>query len=346
MTNQQNVVYREDVLVTMRGVSDSVGLPYTVNPIELVDREVLIELREGPTGSQGRDGDPAWPWLWQGDIADRPALQALRLTTADARKAWRVVAENAIYFWTGLEFVRFTEAFARKGRQGAPNILTGSGLAGPAGSSASAQITGTAPGQQLTITFPRGVTGDIGDPGKAGRIQDAADVLIDDDHPLGQDYVLGWNAALGKFTPIPSPRVAGPWAIGKGQLNGGNNLNADTKVVGSITIPGQPTTWRPYVNGLLIVGTTNNGTRCDVQIRMGAPDGDIVAAGNGYNVVNWAQVQISPRFPYPMTPQSTYGVVQPNQTTTLYVVVTRAQGTGTYYVDTEGAQLVVNAQPV
>ncbi|MBF6096434.1 hypothetical protein IU502_29570, partial [Nocardia cyriacigeorgica] len=46
-------VFDADIQITMRGVSDPIGLPYTVNPVELVDREALVELREGPAGPEG-----------------------------------------------------------------------------------------------------------------------------------------------------------------------------------------------------------------------------------------------------------------------------------------------------
>ncbi|WP_280186656.1 hypothetical protein, partial [Nocardia gipuzkoensis] len=50
------IVYEADIRVTMRGVDDPVGLPYTVNPVELYDREALVELREGPPGGRGPRG--------------------------------------------------------------------------------------------------------------------------------------------------------------------------------------------------------------------------------------------------------------------------------------------------
>ncbi|WP_280358105.1 hypothetical protein [Nocardia otitidiscaviarum] len=345
MTNETPVVYDEDVMITMRGVSDSVGLPYTVNPLEIVEREALVELREGAEGPAGPDGGPAWPWQWEGDVADPAALQTLSLGTADARKAWRVVSENTIYFWTGLEFIAFGGAFGRIGRQGPANRLVGSGVAGPTGSQASAVITGAAPAQRVEITFPRGETGEIGDPGEAGRIQDAADVLIDDDHPLGRDHILAWDASAGKFVPTPSPRLGGPWTIGQGQFQGGVNIRDRTKVAATLTIPAQPVAWRPHVSGDFMVRPAN-GTRCDVEVRIGSPTGELVAYGYGYNKINWDWVLICPSFAYPLDPNSTVGVVPANQTTTLYVVIQRVQGSAAYSVYPEGAQLIVNAHAV
>ncbi|MFE3191659.1 hypothetical protein ACFXHA_21795 [Nocardia sp. NPDC059240] len=350
MTDQQKtVVYDENIMITMRGVSDSIGLPYTVNPLELVDREALIELREGPSGGQGPEGEPARPWRWRGDIADVAALKALNLGTPDARSAWRVTSENAVYYWTGLDFIAFDNAFLRPGKPGPANALSGAAVAGEPGSAAAARIIGTAPGQTVEITFPRGIPGDAGDPGGAGKIQDAADVLIDQAHPIAQDYVLMWNASLGKFAPVANPKLGGPWAIGKGQFSSGSNLNV-AKTVAAITIPGQPTAWRPQVRGSLRVASANPnswGGRSDVEVRIGDPSkGELVGYGYGYNMGNWDWVLIGPKFEYPLSPSASFGVVQPNQTITLYVTAKNTLGGTPFSVDNTGAQLIVYAERV
>ncbi|MFC6011371.1 hypothetical protein [Nocardia lasii] len=346
-TEDQTPVYDEDVMITMRGVADSVGLPYTVNPVEMVDREVLIELREGPQGPPGAEGAAAWPWLWQGDVADVAALTALGLGTDDARKAWRVVAENAVYYWTGMELIAFDDAFKSPGRRGPANQLSGSAVAGPVGSSASVRVIGEAPGQHVEITFPRGATGVQGDPGEAGRIQDAADVLIDEDRPLGQDHVLAWDATAQKFRPIPTPHPRGPWVIGEKQFLSGQNLKEQKKVLASITIPAQPTAWRPLVEGGVIV-QSGPPVRCDVLVRIGSIDGDVVGYGWGHPVTRAAHVPVSPGcgFAYSSQPSPTFGVVPANQTVTLYVVVERVTGTGTYNVYNNYSHLQVRAVPL
>lgn len=348
MTDDPNIVYDDDIMITMRGVSDSVGLPFTVNPMEVVDRRALVEIREGLPGPAGPDGDPAWPWLWQGDVADVPALLALAPTTADARKAWRVVSENRVYYWTGLEFIAFADAFGAAGRKGTVTTLTGIGVAGPPGSNATAQVTGTAPHQQLQITFPRGETGDAGPPGGPGRIQDASDVLVDEDNPLGQDFILSWDAALEKFRPVPNPAPAGPWAIASNQFTGGTNIPDASRVVATLTIPAQPAPWRPRVEGGLIVQThvsQLNASHCDIEVRVGDIDGDLVGYGYTLGASNLTRIPIFPKFEYALSPASTVGVIPANQTTTLYVVVRRV-GTSKFSVSTNGAQLIVYAEPV
>ncbi|WP_028479578.1 hypothetical protein [Nocardia sp. CNY236] len=344
MTDEQNIVVDDDIMITMRAVSDSIGLPYTVNPMELVDREAVIELREGPAGPPGAEGDPAWPWRWQGDVADLAALYAVQPTVADARKAWRVVSENAVYLWTGLEFIAFEEAFGQAGKPGAANALTGAAVTGAADSSATARITGNSPGQRLEITFPQGETGEPGDPGGVGRLQDAADVLVDADHQLGRDFILTWSSTEGKFVPAPSPRPQGPWVIGESQFSGGSNLT-EPKTIAAITVPGQPTAWRPRVVGSVRV-SAGTGSRADLEVRIGGPDGALVGYGVGLDISNWTWTLIGPRFSFPMTPDSDLGVVAPNQTITLYVIAKRVAGSNSFKVVTTDAQLMVFAEHV
>ncbi|MFI6368933.1 hypothetical protein ACIBG0_40180 [Nocardia sp. NPDC050630] len=340
-------VYDETVSIRMRGVDDPVGLPYTVHPLELVDREVLVELREGPPGGPGPQGAPAWPWLWQGDIATPAALTALNLTTADARKAWRVVSANAIYFWTGMDMIAFGAAFQTPGPQGAPAAPTGSAVAGAVGSSAAAALTGTAPSQALEVTMPRGATGATGDPGEAGKISDAADV--GDLAAARQGSVLAWAATPGEWRPIPAPRLGGPWAVASSQFVGGSNISATTKTIATMTIPAQPIAWRPIVlSGNITVQvhvSAFNDTHVEIEIRLGSPEGEIIGYGYATGVANRFEVQLYPRWQHAVTPDSDLGIVGPSETAVVYVIA-RKIGDRNYSIVTTGAQLVVAAQPL
>lgn len=343
-------VYNADVTVTMRGVSDPVGLPYTVNPLELADRDALIEMREGPTGGPGPQGAPAWPWTWQGDAADFATLEALPLGTTDARKAWRVVAENALYVWTGVDWVRFRDAFQAAGKQGPPTVLTGSAVAGAVGSSAAAAITGTAPNQQLQITFPRGAAGDPGDPGTAGAIADAADVADFSDARDGS--VLAWDAADDLWRAAPHPKLAGPWSIAGSQFAAASNVSAVERTVATMTIPAQPVAYRPIViSGQInikvhVPATSLDATRVIVDVRLGSATGPIIGFGFPLSAPNNTNVLFCPRWEQAITPDSTHGTVAANQTATVYVVITRVSGSHTYTVVNQGAQLMMMAQPL
>src|SRR5690606_11263747 len=263
------IVYDSDITLVLRGVSASIGLPYTVNALELVGREALLEIREGATGGPGPQGDPAWPWQWMGDIASLAALQALGLGEAEARRAWRVVAEDSVILWTGMAFIGFSTAFQAPGRQGPPTLLTGVATIGATGSSATATLTGTAPSQTLEVQFPRGETGPAGDPGEPGAIADAEDV--GDLTSARQHAVLAWDTPASEWRPIPAPRLGGPWAIAGSQFTGGSNLSSSPKTVATMTIPAQPIPWRPIVLGGSLglqshVSTAINESRPDVMV--------------------------------------------------------------------------------
>ncbi|MFD4438978.1 hypothetical protein ACFWPK_04270 [Nocardia sp. NPDC058519] len=341
------VIYDTDISLVLRGVSDPVGLPYTVNPLELVDREALLEIREGAPGPAGPQGNPAWPWQWMGDVATFAALQALNLGEAQARRAWRVVAEQAVYLWTGMEFVRFTVAFGATGHQGPPNILTGVATIGTVGSTATASITGTAPNQVLHVQFPRGAVGPVGDPGEPGAISDAEDV--GDLTTARQGAVLAWNTTASEWQPIPAPRLGGPWAIAGSQFTGGSNMSASPKTVATMTIPAQTIPWRPIVLGGSLGNQSHvseiNQTRVDVEIRLGAADGPLIGYGGGGGSANQHQGQLYPRWEQPISPASTHATVAANQTAQIYVVV-RKTGARNYSIITTGAQLIIGAQPL
>ncbi|MFC4124944.1 hypothetical protein [Nocardia rhizosphaerae] len=342
------IVYDSDITLTLRGVTDPVGLPYTVNPLELVDRGGLLEIRDGAPGAAGPQGDPAWPWQWMGDIADLATLQTLGLGEAEAHRAWRVVDENSVILWTGLHFVRFTIAFQAPGHQGPPNILSGVATIGDPGTSATAVLTGTPPNQVLEVQFPRGAEGPQGDPGEPGAITDAEDV--GDLGTARQGSVLAWNEAGSEWRPIPSPKLGGPWAIAGSQFTGGSNLSASPKTIATMTIPAQPIPWRPVVLsgsiGLQAHVPSINDSRPDVEIRLGAADGPMIGYGFGAAASNHTQVQFFPRWDAPISPDSTAGTVAANTTAQIYVVVRRVTGTRNYSIITTGAQLVVGAQPL
>lgn len=339
-------VYDSDVTVTMRGVSDPVGLPYTVNPLDLAGRDALIEVREGPQGAAGPQGGPAWPWTWQGDIADFATLEALPLTTADARKAWRVVAENALYVWTGVDWVRFLEAFQAPGQQGPANLLTGAAAVGTVGSSAAASLTGAAPNQSLQITFPRGETGEQGDPGTAGAIADAADVA--DISTAKDGSILSWDSTADLWRPTPHPKLVGPWSIAGSQFAAASNVSAPERTVATMTIPAQPVAWRPIVMGgqinIKVHVTALDQTRIIVDVRLGSASGPIIGFGYPVSAPNNTNVLLCPRWEQAITPDSTHATVAANQTATIYVVITRVSGTKTYTVVTQGAQLMMMGQ--
>ena len=175
------------------------------------------------------------------------------------------------------------------GHKGDPNVLTGAAVTGAHGSSATAALTGSSPNQILTITVPKGLQGAQGDPGVAGRIADASDVDTTT-QALSDNMVLQWNAATSKFVPAASPTWAGPWTIDGAVFSASSNVNEAPRTLATITVPPLTYPWRPYILGRLPmqchVQAVGN-SRCDVEVRSGTEDGDLVAYGRGFPSANW-----------------------------------------------------------
>lgn len=346
------LVFDRDVSVTVRTVPAAGELPYTVNSVQLAGSVAVVEIKEGEKGIPGPEGAPAWPWVWQGDVPNIGVLAALEpaLSPAEAGYAWHIVDQNRIRIWTGSEWISFYNAFRHRGRQGPPNVLdVGAVTAGPVGSNAAATLTGTSPAQKLNLTMPRGATGSQGPLGAAGNIREAADYSEDPDRPIGDGMVLMWNAAEGKYKPAANPQMRGPWAIGSGQFNAGSNLKDTPRTLATITVPPQPARWRPMILGSITMQQhvqTLGAGRVDIEVRMGAIDGELVGYGIGVPAANWFVARIVPRFEYPLTPASDVGMVEPNLTTTFYFITKRAFGNSNYSIDTDLASLIVWAMPV
>ncbi|WP_029925512.1 hypothetical protein [Nocardia otitidiscaviarum] len=344
------VVYDADVQVTMAGVVESELLPSTVHSLEIADGAARLEMRSGPKGPQGPQGPASFGFTLVGYVADQAALDAITVTAADKGKAWWVVATNEIRYWQGRYWIRFVDAMQGTGHQGPPNVLTGAAEVGPTGSSASATLTGTSPNQVLTITVPKGVTGAQGDPGVAGRIQDAADVDTTTVAGLSDRMTLQWDASLSKFVPAPNPSWGGPWTIGGNRFAAASNAAEAPRTIAVITVPAQAYPWRPYIIGRLPMRghtQTVGGTRVDVEVRAGTEDGPIVAWSLGFPAQNWMWHRIVPRFEQVVSPAATnISVIQPGQTTTFYVRIIRPVGSGNYSTVSDIAFLQVYALPL
>lgn len=344
-----SIVYDHTVEITMTGIVESEELPCTVNSLEIRDDEGRLEIRTGPKGSTGPQGDPSYGFVLQGAVADQAALDAITVTNADKGKAWWVIATNQIRVWAGRYWVPFDDAMQATGHQGPPNVLTGAAVVGATGSSAAAAFTGTSPNQILTITVPRGATGPQGDPGVAGRIQDASDVDLTT-QALGDHMVLRWDATLSKFVPAASPSWRGPWTISGSKFAAASNSSDAPRTIASMTVPAQPFPWRPYVRGRLPMQchvAAVGDSRVDVEVRAGSEDGQLVGYGMGFPSANWIWTRILPQFEQALSPAATsIGVIPAGQTQTFYVRLIRAFGGDNYSTVTDIAGVTVYAMPL
>lgn len=342
-------VYDRDVQVTMAGVIEDDTLPSTVNSLEIDDDTGRLEIRSGPKGDTGPQGDPSFGLILQGAVADQATLDAITVTSADKGKAWWVVATNELRYWQGRYWIAFTDAMQGTGRQGPPNVLTGEVVTATVGNPAAATLTGTSPNQVLTITVPQGVTGPQGDPGVAGRIQDASDVDTDA-AGLSDHMVLQWDDSISKFVPSPSPTWRGPWTIDGSRFAASSNTSQAPRTIASVTIPAQPFPWRPYILGRLPLQShvqTVGESRVDVEVRSGTEDGDLVAWALGFPSANFIWARIVPKFPQVLQPSATnIGTIPAGQTETFYVRLVRPVGSRNYSTVTDIAYLQIYAMPL
>ncbi|MCC3333601.1 hypothetical protein [Nocardia abscessus] len=343
------IVYDRDVQITMAGIVESEELPCTVNSLEIYDDEGRLEIRSGPKGPQGPQGDPSYGFIFMGRVEDLTELNAITVTHADKGKAWWVADINELRLWDGRIWIPFTDAFQGTGHQGPPNVLTGVAEVGATGSSALATLTGDSPNQVLTITVPKGATGPDGDPGVAGRIQDASDVDTST-VALSDHMVLQWDATLSKFVPAPSPTWRGPWTIGGSRFAAASNSADAPRTIASMTVPAQPFAWRPYVIGrvpMQIHVQAVGDSRIDIEVRSGAEDGPIVAYGRGFSSANYIWTRLIPKFESTLSPATTsVATVAAGQTQTFYVRAIRAFGTANYSTVSDIAFLTVYAMPL
>lgn len=342
-------VYDHTVEITMTGIVESDDLPCTVNSLEIRDDEGRLEIRTGPKGETGDQGDPSYAFTLQGSVADQATLDAITVTAADKGKAWWVIATNEIRLWQGRYWIAFEAAMQTDGHQGPPNVLTGAAVTGAVGGSASATLTGTSPNQILTITVPQGATGPTGDPGEAGRIQDASDVDLTT-QALADNMVLQWNATTSKFVPAPNPSWRGPWTISGTKFAVASNSSDAPRTIASMTVPAQPYPWRPYITGRLPMQVhvqAVGDSRVDVEVHVGSEDGPLVAIGLGFPSANWVWTRIVPKYDQVLSPAaSTISVIPAGQTSTFYVRIVRAFGSDNYSTVGDIAFLTVYAMPL
>ena len=342
----------------IRGIDEGIGTPGLVQSMHGTPADGSLELLTGTEGPVGPDGPPAAAFRWEGDIADRAALDALtpRLGIAQAGKAWRVLGTNTLMYWNGRGFDSFVDAFGALGPDGQPcTIAIGTVTTGAVGSELVATLTGTPPNLTLNLTVPRGIKGRKGAAGGPGPLRNAGDYQ-DGTHTDGM--VPLWDTTAGKWVPRPSPAWRGPWSIsestawdgGAGFAASQNNVGTSPNTVAQINIPAQDVAWRPFVSGGVAVATSKSdaGTRIDAFVRIGSASGQLVAKGVGIGYGIWHYNRFIPAFDTAsMTPGSATAVIAAGAATTLYVVLAHGiSGGGNYYYSRTNSNVVVWAVPV
>lgn len=341
-----------------QGVNEGAGLPGVTTSLEGTPLDGTYANMQGDQGDTGPQGEPGSPFRWEGDIADRAALNSLipLLNPARFGFTYRVLSDNSVVFWTGTKFVTFVDAFGGLGPTGAVNTLSiGTVTTGAVGSPLIVSITGTPPSQTLNLTVPRGGTGQKGLTGPPGPLRGSTDYDNTVTHTTGM--VPLWNSTTSKWVPTEWPGFRGPWSVMEAQswdnLASGfaadiTNSSTSPTTIATINIPALPTRWRPYIAGGATLSSvaTDFTTRVDLEVRNGSASGEMLARGIGSAVfVDWF-AQLRPHFASSFTAGSTTGTIAANTAATLYVVIRRNLGSGSYNYKRSKSSIVVWAQPV
>lgn len=341
-----------------QGLNEGVGAAGITTSLEGTPRDGSYENMAGDTGDTGEQGPAGSPFRWEGDIADRAALASIiPLLNADMFGfTYRVISDNSVVFWTGTKFVSFVDAFGGLGPTGAVNVLTmGAVTTGAVGSPLVVAITGSPPAQTLTLTVPRGGTGEQGPDGPPGPLRNSTDYDNTVTHTNGM--IPLWSTSTSKWTPTEWPGFRGPWSVQEAQswdnpsagfLADQTNISTNPLTIATINIPALPIRWRPYIAGGATLSSvaTDFTTRVDLEVRNGSAAGELLARGIGSAApVDW-YAQLRPYFASSFTAGSTTGSIAANTAATLYLVVRRNLGSGNYNYRRSKASLVVWAHPV
>ncbi|MCA1007436.1 hypothetical protein LCL87_17095 [Rhodococcus hoagii] len=346
--------------VELIGVDDNNDQPGQLYSFNVNPRDGRLEMRKGEKGDKGDKGDkgePAYPFEWQGDMTNQLAIENQLVGPDENGWTFRNSETNAMHYWTGTSWIVFASAFGAPGPRGLANQLTvGTVTTLPTGSNATLSITGTAPHQVLNIGIPRGIQGAVGEAGGPGPLRTAPD--YDNSSPPQQGDLLAWQSSSSKFKPVRNPGVRGPYSIDFASFPAESlNNSVDGKVVATLPIPAQATSWRPMVFGSIETQTHSADfkTRVDAEVRIGSAAGQIVGLGTGFpNGVDSdnrqtaivASNRIQPYFDVEMDATSTVGVVPAGQATSLVVVLSRPFGSGHYSHWSRNAHLVCHCIPV
>lgn len=321
--------------------------------IEVTPDQAHMELPRGKRGEKGDKGDPGPAPLFRAHITDRSQLPR-DLTQADWGAAYVNTVTRELHVWDGFDWFHVPDFVGVQGEPGeTPQIQVGSVT--PGGEAAVSVNRAASNDQVVVLDFvlpqgPRGPQGKQGEIGEASNVSSSPDVDVST--PPDPGDALTWNGS--HWAPRTTLNPIGPWMLGPsdftpidvGTLESGG---VNERIIASYVVPGLPFDWRPVVVGGLLTVEFPIGVHFNADIRVGnAQKGDIVGHGVGKDL----QRPEDPMLLHPwststVTPGSTYGVVQANTATTIYVVLVKVNGSiGGWKFHRQNAGLTFYAQPV
>lgn len=325
----------------------SSGLPIITAELELDPFDAAIPLPDGDPGPQGPAGVYQPPMSFQQFITDDAALPD-DLDTAHTGWTYANTTTRDVHVWDGGAWVVFEGVLAEDGEVGPGNELTVTSSDSITPAAGGASITGTNP-QRLHLTLPIGDRGERGVPGPRVPIRSSEDYVEPAGEGVLANQLLGWT---GLWTPVDPLTLRGAYTLTAADFTEvAEAVNDEWRLAAQIVLPAQPWPYRPMVFGGLAVDANSGAsattmTRIDMEIRLGADDGTLVALGTGINSTREVVCRAMPYFETEIVPESQEGTVQAGESVTLVVVLRRIFGSRAWTHIRARGSLVVNMSPV
>lgn len=323
---------------------DPNGLPVATAEIDVTEADGAMPTPGGDQGDQGDRGDPQPAFRWMGD-ATSAELAQMNLQDSDRLKAWRDPATNNMHVWTGSFWRVSADVYGPTGADG-----PGTGLmvrnADAGSDTASAELSGVAPDQTLTLRVPRGLRGNKGAPGAALPIRSMPD--YDDTLAPKDSQVVAYSTTTQKFLPATFPRMHGPYVT---QATSAIAQFSGERQVGQLIVPALPFEWRPVVFGNIECGKVADGwTDPDVvvvDVLMSQSDRNpvLVARGTSIGSRGVGCAAIGPLMWESITPSDRNRVAAAGRDT-VFLMNVAYWGQGSASSSVRRSNLTVWAQPV
>lgn len=309
----------------------------------------------GPKGDKGNTS-PFWRPEWSSTITD-PADLPNTLQSVDEGRAWYI--SGYWHIWDGDSWQVLLGSIP--GPPGPTPIITltaeqvVAGVGGPYGDIA-VDYSGTDLNPHIHLQIP----GIIGPVGPSTRISEAPDFA---GTPLDGQTIL-WNDATSKWEPGDASQQVVKWiTIPDGSFGPGGSFSSARQVIAAPSLPGQPVAVYLKVDGHLRWkrSGTFNSAQVEVEVRW-LPTGSTSAPETGaligralYDPSTLDAETIAHIHPHysdasdpsrAVSPDTSVGRISKDTGVTVYVILYRSGGSGSYVYATPGSQLSIELLPV
>lgn len=309
---------------------------------------------KGDKGAPGRDGMPP-RFREPVHRSELPNLEDL--TKQDIGWFWPIIGSSTVYTYNGFDLIPIENYLGARGPVGpAPTIRIGD-----VNEADEARVVAWQDPEGVTVLdvdLPRGEPGERGvkgDTGDSASISHAED--YDDGGTPGQPGDVLTLRGDGDWGPARPQLGAGVvkrsgadenWrAIDTGAFWGGDYVG-----ITELTVPPQPFPWEPEVYGMVDLKVDGIMVRMDVEARLGAVSGPLLALGPGPSsnkmIGEWVTRQIVPAADETASFNASSTVVPAGQAAVIHLIARRVESLSKITLQTrkERAYLRVNVNPV